>query len=377
MRTSRGSILVALLALTAVACEREVPDNGGGGAGVTPSFQQCLAQVQPNCVVSEMDTAAKIEQPCRDLTFIRIPLAGGGSYGPKTIEGGPYGGKIEWNQGAGTPYMANYGVVEETLEGVCLAGGIDTFGEPKVVTDELKNLRGLDWRLFTIFRPACMKEGETYPVITWANGTCGQTHGYSGLLATLASHGFVVIAPNSTWTAAAQSGNRKPVQVAALDYAEALNADPSSIFYRKLDMTRVGAMGHSQGAAATGPTAKDPRVKAVIFWNTGTSNDKPFLNISGERDIGNAASSAIKNATERATQPGAWVYFKQVLNTGGTSTGHLTLMEQPERVLDLTVAWWKWRLNGDQSAKTMFVGNNCGLCNSPDEYEYGRNDRLQ
>ena len=39
------------------------------------------------------------------------------------------------------------------------------------------------------------------------------------------------------------------------------------------------------------------------------------------------------------------------LQTGGTSTGHLVLMEQPERVVDMTVAWWKYMLNGDEDAK--------------------------
>jgi hypothetical protein len=141
-------------------------------------------------------------------------------------------------------------------------------------------------------------------------------------------------------------------------------------------MSRVGAMGHSQGAGATAVTDGDPRVKSVIFWNTGTSNEKPFLNVSGDEDIG-ATQANIRSSTEAATQPGAWVYFHNILNTGGVNTGHLLLMEQPERVIDMTVAWWQWQLNGDQSGKGMFVGENCGLCGSTGDYEYGRNNRLQ
>jgi hypothetical protein len=57
---------------------------------------------------------------------------------------------------------------------------------------------------------------------------------------------------------------------------------------------------------------------------------------------------------------------------GGTFTGHLTLMEQPERVTDVTVAWWKYMLSGDAEAKKMFVGDGCGFCTKPDEYEYGQ-----
>jgi hypothetical protein len=346
----------------------------GGAGGATGSgggdFEACVAGLQPTCRTLEMDTAAKLETACKDTEFIPIPLTGGGAYGPMTIPGGPYGGKIEWNEGQGTPFVNPV----NGSEPICLTIGIDTFREPASVTDDLKNTRDLDYSLYTIFRPACMKEGEKYPVITWANGTCGLTHGYAILLATVASHGFVIIASNSTWTNTAPTNG---VQVRALDYAEALNADAGSVFHQRLDLAKIGAMGHSQGAAATSSADNDPRVKAAIYWNTGTSNEKPFLNVSGDRDVGGVTMSSVRDNTNDASQPGAWVYYHQVLQTGGTSTGHLVLMEQPDRVWELTVAWWKWQLNGDQGAKGMFVGDNCGLCNKTAEFDYGRNSRLQ
>lgn len=317
-----------------------------------------------------MSTAEKMQTPCKATEFVTIPLSSGGKHGPVTLEGGPYGAKIEWNQGAGTKFVNEVNASEL----ICIPVGIDSFREPAAVTDDLKNTRGLDSSLYTIFRPACMKKGEKYPVITWANGTCGLTHGYAGLLGTVASHGFVVIASNSTFTATAPTNT---VQLRALDYAKALNEDSSSVFYQRLDLDKIGAMGHSQGASATVNAAKDPRVKAAIFWNTGTSSEKPFLDISGDRDVGSSSASSIKSATERASKPGGWVYYHQVLQTGGSSTGHLVLMEQPERVWQLTVAWWQWQLNGSQEAKKMFVGDNCGLCNRDSEFEYGHNSLLQ
>ena len=109
-----------------------------------------------------------------------------------------------------------------TAEPICPTVGVQTFMEPASVNADLLNLRGIDHSLYTIFRPACMKEGEKYPVITWANGTCGFTHGYGPLLGHVASHGFVIIASNSTWTNTAPTNS---VQLRALDYAEALNND--------------------------------------------------------------------------------------------------------------------------------------------------------
>jgi hypothetical protein len=189
----------------------------------------------------------------------------------------------------------------------------------------------------------------------------------------VASYGYVVIASNSSWTNTSPTNG---VQKRAIDYAEALNADSKSPLYQRLDMEKVGAMGHSQGAAATGVVASDPRVKSLILWNTGASNNKPFLNVSGDRDIGGTVAS-VTSATNNASQPGAWVWYHQVLQTGGSATGHLVLMEQPERVLDLAVGWWDYQLKGSATAKAMFVGASCGLCNKADEFEYGHNTKLQ
>jgi hypothetical protein len=53
------------------------------------------------------------------------------------------------------------------------------------------------------------------------------------------------------------------------------------------------------------------------------------------------------------------------------------LIEQPERVVAMTIAWWKFMLKGDQEAKKMFIGDSCGLCDRAAEFEYGHNSLLQ
>ncbi|MDD9945087.1 MAG: hypothetical protein OXU20_28860 [Myxococcales bacterium] len=341
-------------------------NQGGDGASGTEGtggeadgeFAACVAGLQAMCPYDAMGSA------CSSLVTTQIPLTDGGTWGNNEIVGGPYGAFVEWNQGEA---FAN---PENPAEGTCevLARA---FGEPEVVTADVLNLRGMDLKLYTIFRPACWKDGETYPVITWGNGTCGQSGGYAGLLATVASHGFVVIAANSRFT---NAGNNEMLR--ALDLAAALNADESSIFYQKLDLDRVGAMGHSQGSAATVNAAMDPRVKAAILWNGGASASKPYLAVSGDRDLGGVTAAGMDGTVQGSSQPAAWLFYHQVLVTGGNATGHLTLMEQPERVWEPTVAWWKYMLNGDEEAKKMFVGPDCGLCNRADEFEYKANANL-
>jgi predicted dienelactone hydrolase len=248
-----------------------------------------------------------------------------------------------------------------------------TFGEPAEVTADVLNLRGAELSLYTIFRPACMHDGETFPVITWGNGTCGQSGGYAGLLATLASHGFVVIAANSRFT---DAGNMEMLR--ALELAKSLNAQEGSVLYQRLNLEKIGAMGHSQGSSATANASSDPRIKSVILWNGGLSvTTKPFLAVSGDRDIGGYTPMQMDAAVQGSSLPAAFLYYKQVLETGGNVTGHLTLMEQPERVWEPTVAWWKYQLNGDEEAKKMFVGADCGLCNKPDELAFGANPSLK
>jgi len=345
-----------------------VTDTGVTEAGTDSEFEACIATLT-DCKLVEMDTAEKMETPCRSMTILPAPLVGGGTYAPPPIEGGPYGSVIEWNEGAGTEFVNPINGAEAGC-----AATMAFFNEPAVLNNDLRKLRGMDQSLYTIFRPACMREGETYPVITWANGTCGYVHGYAAMLGHLASHGYVVIASNSTYTDTAPTNM---VQLRSLDYAAALNADPNSIFYQKLDLGKIGAMGHSQGAMATVSTASDSRVKAVIRWNGGTSNSKPFLFVSGQRDLGAVGASGMESLTNSATQPGAWIYYNQILQTGGSFTGHLVLMQQPERVVDMHLAWWDWQLKGDQNAKSMFVGDNCGLCNRDTEFNYGHNSLLQ
>jgi hypothetical protein len=349
--------------------------GGGSGSGYTTAlakgdFDKCYAQVQAHCVSKEMNTAEKMEIPCKEIELLSIPLSDGSTYGPKTLKAGPYGGKTDWNQGKGTEFVN----AVNSSESVCVPTGIETFMEPQVNNLEIENLRDVDWSLYTIFRPACMKPGEKYPLITWANGTCGEISGYATLLSTLASYGYVVIASNSTWTGTAPTDK---VQARAIDYAEALNKDENSILFGRIDLDHVGAAGHSQGAKATGNVDDDPRVKSVIFWNAGTSDVKPFLDVSGERDVFPSTAESMAASTNAAAQPGAWVYHHKVLETGGKSTGHLVLMEQPERVDELNRAWWDWQLKGNGDAKKKFVGNDCTFCGMKDEFAYGHNDKLQ
>jgi hypothetical protein len=131
-------------------------------------------------------------------------------------------------------------------------------------------------------------------------------------------------------------------------------------------------MGHSQGGAATVTTADDARVKAVIIYNGGASASKPFLTISGDMDIPFIAPSVsdMKSAIGRASKA-AYMFF-HMIPPGGSFKGHLTLMQQPERLTDASVAWWKVVLKNDAASKEYFVGASCKLCGKATDFEFGQ-----
>lgn len=273
------------------------------------------------------------------------------------VELGPYGAIMDPNLGA------DFAITPSAQESTCdmVAAG---FGEDPKLTAQVLDLRGTDLSLYTVFRPAKWVDGEKYPIVTWGNGTCAQPGSYAALLMHVASQGIVVVAANGRWVA-------NGAMVKALDFIFAANDDPTSTYYHRLDTTKVGAMGHSQGSAATVVAAADSRVNAAILFNGGTvPAPKPFMAVSGDRDIGSPTADGYKGVVDAAPEA-AFVFYHKVLMTTGKITGHLVLMMQPDRVVDATSGWWNYILKGDTKARGLFVGDGCGLCGKDDDFQFG------
>lgn len=272
---------------------------------------------------------------------------------------GPYGAAMDVNVGKG---FENRVSLLDT-DSAC-ASFAAQFGGDRADGDALSDSTGLDLSLYTIYRPARWKEGERYPIVSWGNGTCAKPEGYGALLRYVASHGYIVVAANSRYV-----GSGTP-QKRAIDFAVAAHSDAKSPYYQRVDASRVAAMGHSQGGQATITASGDPRIKTVIVFNGGASAEKPFLAISGDRDIGDPTAAQLEAAIADESKA-AFLFFHKVPGRGNAD-GHLTLMTQPERVTGATVAWLAYLLSGDPASAQWFVGPNCKLCGQEDDFEYGQ-----
>ena len=305
--------------------------------------------------------------PCTSYT---TPLADSGT----TIQLGPYGASADVNIGKGFENQIQMGDTAGSTYCKTFIDGV--FGPDPAFSAQVDQILtgtandvSIDYSLYTAYRPATWPTAPV-PVITWGNGTCAPPESYGALLRYVASYGFFVIAANSREVG---SGSPAPM-LHALDFAAAANQDKTSPYYGKLDMTKVGAMGHSQGAMATASAASDPRVLDIILFNGGDTSSKPYLAVSGDTDITFYTPSAMAAAIDASTVPAAWLYFHQIDVIGKSFSGHLTIQTQPQRVVEPAKDWWQMMLQNDTAAQAEFVGPSCGLCGDAGAQEFGENN---
>jgi len=353
--------LVACLGLVVVAAGCS-SSSSGTPAAQTTDFG--------NCVPADTKACSSYSTPAEDG-------------GTSTLQLGPYGAQGDVNVGKGfenTVPSSDMPGNESTCQGFAAL-----FMENQALTTELLSttMNGItiDFSLYSVYRPAKWPSGPV-PVITWGNGTCAQPEGYGGLLRYVASYGYFIVAANNRQVSMNNADGSQPM-LKALDFAAAANADPTSPYYQKLDMTKVGAMGHSQGGQATATAAADSRIQYVIDFNAVDKGIvKPYLAISGDTDITQFTAASMMSDIDAATLPAAYLYYHDPVGAASDLIkGHLVLMVTPERVGPQTVAWWDMWFRADAASKADFVGASCGFCgqgsSATNSYEYGANSLLK
>jgi hypothetical protein len=213
---------------------------------------------------------------------------------------------------------------------------------------------------FTLFRPSDLDEsGLCHPVITWGNGHGTTPTLYSRFLTHMASHGFIVIASNSSTV----SMGDPPPMLVGVTWVLEQNADASSALYQRIDTTHVGATGHSEGAFSSVTAAQDPRVTAVApIEGASTSRNLhgPALFLCGGMDTTVGCDGAMSALNAITDLPAMYANQLAASHTnwmmGGGPGGALNPF------MIAVTGWMRVHLMSDAGNKPMFYGPDCTLC---------------
>ena len=208
--------------------------------------------------------------------------------------------------------------------------------------------------------PKQLSNTKKHGVILWGPGGGSSPNDYEGIIRRLASHGFVVVA-----TSESPDGTNRGIP--ALDWLAKKNSTPGDVLYGKLDMTKVGASGHSMGGLQSEKMLiNDKRVITAVLNNSGAFNHAELANVPAGKT---AAIVYGEGGMERPNAEGDYnnnnVRIPACLlkMTGGQGNecqngecgwGHGS---GPWGGMAATVAWMRWHLGGETFRKDDFVGS--------------------
>jgi hypothetical protein len=135
----------------------------------------------------------------------------------------------------------------------------------------------------TIFRPndlGAFSDKEKLPIVAWGNGACANSsQGFQNFLSEVASHGFLVIAIGPVQTSGRGSGGggmgggtKSSQLLDAIDWAIAQNANETSRYYKKVDISKIAVLGQSCGGLQALEVSPDPRITTTLVCNSGILN---------------------------------------------------------------------------------------------------------
>ena len=287
--------------------------------------------------------------------------AGAGGSGPTAAAGGQAGASVAGasvagasvagaSGAAGVSAMAGAGAAGSTASaGAWPAADVGAAG-PFMTTTVMNSGPSNGYALY--FPTDLGRDGLKHPIVTWGNGA-GSTPGQYTLLPRIASHGFVVIASNSSSVTGA-------LLKGGIDWLITENGREGSMFKDKLDPNQVASMGYSLGSLATFEIAGDMRIKTTIHISGGSMTKSVVANLHAPAAFycGNDSDIAFNGCEgdfEITKVPTIYANFP------GDHLGVRNAKTAPQ-VAKATVGWLRWRLMADKTLDAMFVGPDCGLC---------------
>ncbi|HVU03401.1 MAG TPA: dienelactone hydrolase family protein [Polyangiaceae bacterium] len=214
---------------------------------------------------------------------------------------------------------------------------------------------------YTLFRPETLGDGGfVHPPMTWGNGITTTPDLYTELLSTFASHGFVVIASNSTNVTA-------DLMTSGLDWLVAQNTTAGE-FQGKLAPKCAVTVGYSLGGgAAVNAASHDGVVATVSFHGLQGASELakgPVILFTSTADGFVTKAGYVQPCYDRSTVQPTILATLQV-NAPADFAGHLYPLGGAGDERAPAVAWLRYWVYGDQGARSYFYGTDCKLCQAP------------
>ena len=295
------------------------------------------------------------------------PSAAGTAGASGTAGAGAIGG-VGGTDGVGGAGAAGGVGGTDGVGGAAGAGGAGGGSSFPPVTDfgapgPFQTTRAAEGPACTIFRPEPLGEqGRKHPMIIWGNGTGASVAVYQATFTHWASHGFIVAAANTS-----NSGSGTEM-IACLDWVIQQGEAASGTYAGKVDASKVGASGHSQGGAGTLMAGRDARVIVTAplqpyvafplggFQNGSITAQKGAMFLmSGSGDTIARPPANQQPIFDQTNVPVFWGTLEGATHTG-TAIGNIRGYRGP------ATAWFRLHLMGDESARSLFYGASCGLC---------------
>lgn len=231
-----------------------------------------------------------------------------------------------------------------------------TTSAPKGVTpDSVESNGGIEKATYTTsdrtyivyYMSELLTHDSKYPIVSWANGTGCPPSLYDGLLKEIAKAGFIVIASDETMAA---DGT---VQIAQIDFVIDENSNKSSALYKKVNTSRIGVIGHSQGGrSAVNAGAMDDRINCVIslagsnYVEEAEKLSKPVLFMAGTKDKVVDADRWLVTAYNAVKGPAVYASLNGAI--------HTTCCSNPTAYSRYIISWFNGWFYNDNNHKDMF-----------------------
>jgi len=219
-----------------------------------------------------------------------------------------------------------------------------------------------DFKKFEVWYPKEMTDNDkAYPVIVVLNGTGVKASKYKAQFRHFASWGFIVIGTEEeeAWDGVAAE--------ASLVFLLNSNEDPDSLFYGKIDVERIGAVGHSQGGAGVLNTATEHEhsdlYKTIVPLSP--TGEETAAGLGWFYDPEKIGIPTLLLAGTEGDFEMKYVIPTEAMHDLFDKLGGFRIMarktecEHGEMLYSAdgyVTAWFMWQLQGDEEAAKAFIG---------------------